>query len=139
MKATVLRTTAILAVAMALTAISAHAQGTPERQTYVVPFEFSVGKRVLPAGEYTVSNRTPIIKVESKDGKHTAYTLPSATLGTGKRYAQAKLTFHRVGEQYSLSQVWWSDGMGRQLKPKQQPQSEVAQNVSTVDIVAGNR
>jgi len=139
MKATVLRATAILAIVMGLTMISVHAQGTPETQTYVVPFEFSVGNRVLPAGEYTVSDRAPVVKVESKDGKHTVYLLPSSTLGTAKRYSQAKLTFRRDGEQYSLAQVWWSDGKGRQFRQKRQAQSEVAQNVSTVDIVAGTR
>jgi len=72
MKATLLRVTSILAVIIALTAVSANAQGVSKRGTFVVPFEFSVGNNVLPAGEYVVSSETQLLRVRAKIANSTS-------------------------------------------------------------------
>jgi hypothetical protein len=137
MKATLLRITVTLAMVMAFTAVSAYGQGVIKRQSFVIPFEFSVGKKVLPAGEYRVSTEAQLIRIQSTDGKQIASALPFSTVGT-KPGNKVKLTFKRYGDQYQLAQVWLADGLGRELK-RTRPQTDVSQIVGTVDIMTGNQ
>ena len=137
MKATLLRVTVTLAMVMAFTAVSAYGQGLIKRQSFVIPFEFSVGKKVMPAGQYRVSSEAQLIRIQSKDGKQIANALPFSTVGT-KSGNQVKLIFKRYGDQYQLAQVWLADGVGRELK-RTRPQTDVSQVVGTVDIMAGNQ
>jgi hypothetical protein len=136
MKATLLRVTVTLAIVMAFTSVSGFGQGLIKRQSFVIPFAFSVGNEVLPAGEYRVSSEAEIIRIQSKDGKHTLSALPIRTVGT-EQANSVKLTFKRYGDDYQLSQVWLADGVGRELK-RQRNNSQISQNAATVDIVAGN-
>ena len=136
MKATLLRVTVTLAMVMAFASVSAFGQGVIKHQSFVIPFAFSVGNKVLPAGEYRVSSEAEMIRIQSKDGKRTITVLP---IRTGATYAvtQTKLTFTFYENTYQLSQVWLADGIGRELK-RQRTDSDVSQNVGVVDIVAGN-
>ena len=136
MKATLLRVTVTLAIVMAFASVSAFGQSVIKHQSFVIPFAFSVGNKVLPAGEYRVSSEAEMIRIQSKDGKRTITVLP---IRTGATYAvtQTKLTFTFYENTYQLSQVWLADGIGRELK-RQRTDSDVSQNVGVVDIVAGN-
>ena len=136
MKATLLRVTVTLAMVMAFASVSAFGQSVIKHQSFVIPFAFSVGDKVLPAGEYRVSSEAEMIRIQSKDGKRTITVLP---IRTGATYAvtQTKLTFTFYENTYQLSQVWLADGIGRELK-RQRTDSDVSQNVGVVDIVAGN-
>ncbi|HEY6244209.1 MAG TPA: hypothetical protein VIX17_09695 [Pyrinomonadaceae bacterium] len=136
MKATLLRVTVTLAMVMAFASVSAFGQGVIKHQSFVIPFAFSVGNKVLPAGEYRVSSEAELLRIQSKDGKRTITVLP---IRTGATYAvtQTKLTFTFYENTYQLSQVWLADGIGRELK-RQRTDSDVSQNVGVVDIVAGN-
>lgn len=136
MKATVLRFTAVLAVVMAFTAASAYGQSVQKRQSFVVPFEFSVGEKVLPAGEYSVNGETQVVRIQSKDGKQNATVLPFRTLGSGRTANDVKLAFKRYNDHYYLSQVWLPDGIGRELKRQRQPQWELVGSIGTVEISA---
>jgi hypothetical protein len=136
MKATLLRVTVTLAIVMAFASVSAFGQSVIKHQSFVIPFAFSVGNQVLPAGEYSVTSEAEIIRIQSKDGKRTITALPIRTGGT-KQVDKVKLTFRYYENTYQLSQVWLADGVGRQFKP-QRTNSDVSQNVGVVDIVAGN-
>lgn len=136
MKVTFLRLTVTLAMVMAFSAVSAYGQGLIKRQAFVIPFEFSVGNKVLPAGEYRVSSEAQIIRIQSKDGKQLVTALPIRNAGT-KPANQVKLTFKRHGSEYQLAQIWLADGVGRELKGQRESQ-ELSQNIGVVDIVAGN-
>ncbi|PWT90168.1 MAG: hypothetical protein C5B55_10130 [Blastocatellia bacterium] len=138
MKVTVFKITLMLAVALSFTAISAHAQSVIKRQTFVVPFEFSVSNKVLPAGEYSVSDETTVIKIRSANGKQGVFTMPSATLLSTSKRGNSKLTFRREGDNYYLSQVWLPDGIGRQLRRPRTLGPEMAQNISIVEIPASS-
>ena len=138
MKATLLRVTSILAVIIALTSVSANAQGVSKRGTFVVPFEFSVGNNVLPAGEYVVSSETQLLRVESKDRKQHVAILPVSTRIDPRSASEVKLKFRRYGDQYYLSQVWLADGVGRDIK-RHRTNSDVAQNYSTIELQGRGR
>jgi len=136
MKATLLRVTVTLAMVIAFSSVSAFGQGLVERQSFVIPFAFSVGNKVLPAGEYCVSREAEILRIQSKDGKRSVAALPFRS-GKTNLSDQAKLTFKRYGNDYQLSQVWLADGIGRELQ-RHRTNAEVSENFSIVNIVAGN-
>ena len=136
MKRTLLRVTVTLAMVMVVASVSAFGQGKLKRQSFAIPFAFSVGNRVLPAGEYRVISESEFIRIQSKDGKHNIVALPVRAVGTNA--VKVELTFQRYGDDYQLSQVWLADGIGREFKRQRPSNSDVSQNVSVVDIVAGN-
>jgi hypothetical protein len=134
MKAAVLRVTTILAVVIAFTAVSAQAQGLANKQTFVVPFSFNVGRTVLPAGEYTFTAETLALRIQSKDGRSNTVTLPQRTLGATQSESEIKLIFKRYGDTYYLAQVWLPGGVGREMKRQRPANRDVAQTFTTVEV-----
>ena len=112
-----------LMVSLALaTAVVANAQSTP-KIVATVPFEFSVGYKALPAGEYSVRSIASAgngLLIQSSDGKVSALRLSDPTRRTKDR-PKARLVFHRYGERYFLAEVWSGlDNSGRQLLRSQE-------------------
>jgi hypothetical protein len=71
-----------------------------------IPFEFSVGDRTLPAGQYTVERINPyVLLIRSEDCHSSVLSLAN---GVQARVSSetGKLVFHRYGSRYFLSQVW---------------------------------
>jgi hypothetical protein len=69
-----------------------------------VPFAFVVSNRLLPAGEYSVTQSgRGVLKIE---GANRA-VLALAWYAQSKTVAgEAKLVFDRIGDHYFLSQIW---------------------------------
>jgi hypothetical protein len=91
-------------------AISAKAQ-TNGRMALIanIPFQFSIGNKSLPAGEYTVQSISDdssnvLLRMQSRDGKTSAMLLTSTV--EGKALDRARLVFHRYGNQYFFTQAW---------------------------------
>ena len=118
MKAIILRVTTMLAVVVALTAVSAQAQTARNTSKFTVPFEFNVGGEVMPAGQYTVFVENQTIRVRKDDGKANAIAMSQRTLNASRNDSEIKLTFRQSGDQVYLSQVWLADGLGRELKQR---------------------
>ena len=135
MKTTILKTMAITALLMALTAVAAQAQTSLNRQKFTVPFDFSVGKTVLPAGEYTVFAENETIRLRRDDGKGNAVALSQRIVRENSGNS-VKLTFHRYGDHLYLSQVLLADGIGRELKKQRRANTEVVQNFDIVEVEA---
>jgi hypothetical protein len=71
-----------------------------------IPFEFTIGKVTLPAGEYTVrsvSDSSDILQLRSADGHGVLVQMNSII---GKADENAKLIFNRYGNHYFFSQAW---------------------------------
>lgn len=71
-----------------------------------IPFEFTIGKVTLPAGEYTVRNASDssdILLLRSADGHSVLVQMNSVI---GKADERAKLIFNRYGNHYFFSQAW---------------------------------
>lgn len=139
MKVRVLTASIFFAVVVGFSAASASAQGVTPQGRFMVPFEFSVGEKVLPAGEYTVSRESEFIRVQSKDGKTTSIALPSHRIGATRKANEVALAFKLYGDQYQLSRVWLPDGIGRALPGKRQVDPALAKNVRTVEVIARTR
>lgn len=133
MKATILRLTVIMALALAF-AVSAQAQTALNYKTFAVPFSFKVGNKVLPAGEYKITADNQVVRVQKTDGKANAVTLTQSTRGASNVQNDPKLTFRRRGDQYYLSQVWLPDSPGRELRKPRRENTDLAENYAVVEI-----
>jgi hypothetical protein len=88
-------------------AVAAQAQGGHPVLIANIPFDFNVGNKTLPAGEYTVRevNAGPaLLQLQSKDGRESAMVLMNTVIG--KAQESAKLVFHRYGSRYFFAQAW---------------------------------
>ena len=98
-----------------LAAISPSAQ-TGGRLAAAVPFDFNVGSRLLPAGEYTI--RQPGSGNESlsmlSDGKQGALAF-ARIVEANRQTRRSRLVFNRYGERYFLASIRDSRGEGRIL------------------------
>ena len=120
-----------------------------------IPFDFNVGDRKLPAGEYTFSrlsgfSASRAMSVSSADARtHVFQSTFGAEVLTPKN--KSTLVFHRYGDLYFLEQIW-SGGeqegtqvpesrsertIRRQLaQTRQSNMSGEVMKIETVDLVA---
>jgi hypothetical protein len=123
-----------------LLAVSA-AQAQDARLKANIPFDFVVGDRVMPAGEYIVGpagSQGQGITISS--GNRTDMTLTFACASSGPSKS-TKLVFHALAGRYFLSQVWVEGyAQGRQLR-ESKAEIELAKNGTTSKelVLAANR
>jgi hypothetical protein len=91
-------------------AVAAKAQTSGRTQLIAnIPFQFNVGNKTLPAGEYTVAQVNPasdhaVLQLRSKNGRASAIVQMGSVIG--KAQESAKLIFNRYGNQYFFAQAW---------------------------------
>lgn len=123
MKKALFRVTGMLALAFMAATQIARAQ---EQVVANVPFAFTVGKTMLPAGEYRVdrwTRDTGTLLIRRTDGSAATYAGSNAKESNTPQ-TQTKLVFHRYGDRYFLSQVWVEGATrGREL-PKSKQEKE---------------
>ena len=142
-----------LSVIALVTAVgSAQGQSLAYKLRANIPFDFVVGDKKLPAGEYSIGRARQdsddsILLISSADGRGNAIRL-SIPVGSRVLKNEGTLVFHRYGDQYFLSQVWpASASTGRELT-RSLSERELAANssagkmskktqaIETVNIVA---
>ena len=108
-----------------------------------IPFDFVVGDKVLPAGQYTMRGLGIVgeaILISQKDAKASVIRLTNV-LQSNSKSTQARLVFHRYGQRYFLAEVWsGGDSAGRKLFRSRQERAierELAAIVSKAEF-AGN-
>jgi hypothetical protein len=89
-------------------AVAAHAQNNGRRLVATIPFQFNVGDKTLPAGEYTVAQINPssdraVLQLRSKDGSSPMIQMNTVI---GRAPEQAKLVFNRYGNQHYFAAAW---------------------------------
>jgi len=81
-----------------------------------VPFDFYVGDRMVPAGPCNISSMTAdetVLRISSGRKGAAATTISAHDKLKGE--GQARLVFHKYGDQYFLAAVWGADKTGRTL------------------------
>lgn len=68
-----------------------------------VPFDFTVGNKLVPAGTYTISSDSPNTILIQNGERHVA--IFSSAYADDKPSNTGKLVFHKYGDQYFLSEV----------------------------------
>jgi hypothetical protein len=139
MKLTITKSLLVVAAALVLGS-AAYAQEVNLRAK--IPFAFTLGDKLYPAGEYAV--QTVMANTDSLYIKNEAQANPALLL-TNQNTSfepskQSKLVFHRVGKTYFLYQVWVAGStVGREF-PKGRREMELALNGTKTEtvIVAAN-
>jgi hypothetical protein len=108
----------MLSVLTVLATVSARAQ-TGQQFTATIPFNFYVGSKTLPAGQYLVGRGTQAstegLALRGTDGRAGVFALTRG-IQTVEIQQQSKLVFRRYGDQYFLAEVWISGrSIGRAL------------------------
>jgi hypothetical protein len=118
MKNQPLRTFTMLSLVLMLTAVAVRAQ-SGRSAALNIPFNFIVGGKTLPAGEYTVKpnkrDSHNVWLVQSREGNASALfaTMP---VRSDQNQEETKLVFRKYGDQYFFSQIWTAGGnSGREL------------------------
>jgi hypothetical protein len=125
----------LLSLAMSLALLmSAATQAQTTHLTITVPFEFTAGNVQLPAGEYEVTAVGPTLSVHNVNSNAGTLVL-STSCQSLKPAADAKLVFHRYGNQYFLAEVWnRHSSLGNQIKINSR-QTELRKNQSKDEVV----
>ena len=98
-----------------------------------IPFDFRIGDKMLPAGEYRVQQVSKLIVLRQEGGSHAAasrLTYPSSRRDVPQK---AALQFTRYGDQYYLSNVWTAGERAGLAIPQTKMQQEVARRANTVE------
>jgi hypothetical protein len=92
---------ALLAVTLLAANLSVQAQ---ERVVANVPFSFTVGEKLLPAGEYIFSSPEPgIVQIRSVD--HRLFAEVTSSHSSHEAGAHIQLVFNRYGSEYFLHRI----------------------------------
>jgi len=102
-----------------------------------VPFDFVVGNRAYPAGEYTLRaalTEGGVIRIDNMNEVLTAFT-QSNPCSKATRATETKLVFHRMGGHYFLYQMWTDGNLTGREFPKGRIEVELAQNHEKPEVV----
>jgi hypothetical protein len=95
--------TALLTAASLMAPAGAFAQS---RQQATIPFDFTVGQRLMPAGTYVIAHIGPsVVSVRGWKGKELVSAITLLTATSDVRKNPNKLIFHKYGDQYFLSEI----------------------------------
>jgi len=104
----------VLILAATIVPSPAQAKAKPKSYTIAVPFDFVVGNRTMPAGNYrfqlvfgspTQNDTAAVLAVRGEDGRYYTSTFTTVTEGEAPSDGP-KLVFSRAGDRASLSQLW---------------------------------
>jgi len=117
MKKTV--TTIIAAVGLFLTmGVASVSAQTPTGAEVNIPFDFSAGKASLKAGTYVIIRKSDsMLQIRHANEKRTILVNAPLTIGSRDYRAGERLVFNRYGDEYFLTQVWFTADQGKQLLP----------------------
>ena len=137
--------TLMVVVAFGTAAVVANGQSRQQVVTHV-PFDFVIGDKTLPAGDYTTTlsaDGGSRVLVQNDEANSSIFRLTNSIQADPSK-SQARLVFHRYGQSYFLSEVWiGGDISGRALLRSKQESSlrremgRLAQNTyQTIELVA---
>lgn len=104
-------------ILVASMAVAAQAQTSGSARLIAnIPFDFKVGDKTLPAGEYTVRQVNPasdrvVLQISTSDGRTLAMVQMNSI--AGKTDESTRLVFNRYGDQHFLAEAWIAgEGIG---------------------------
>ena len=112
---------------MVSTVVPANGQLSSHLVTADIPFDFIVADQTFPSGKYTVrtaSDNGKVLRITSLDGRSSIVRLSNSVIDSNTKQ-NARMVFHRYGQEYFLAEVWSGDNSGRELiKSKKENQLE---------------
>ena len=109
--------------------------------TATVPFDFIVGKYLLPAGDYSVQQASAGMTFIRSADRKTNLAITTHLSRSLDRQEQTHLVFNRYGNEYFLSQVWIQGSeSGTQVRPnKRENELRAGRAVATPAVVLASR
>lgn len=123
--------------ALLLAAGSAYAQN----DRFNVPFQFAIGKSVMPAGPYSIKSASQLgtLIIQDRQTGRSRFVGGNPIRARGAQ-DQTKLVFHCYSGSCFLSQVWTGNDVGRQLTVSSQELELAKQSPAVrVPVVAALR
>src|SRR5271170_4206907 len=68
-----------------------------------IPFNFHAGDKLMPAGEYVIQERGPVIWLRDADSHRPAFALMSVGAAGWNRSPNSRLEFNQYGNEYFLT------------------------------------
>jgi hypothetical protein len=107
-----------------------------------VPFEFQVGKAVLPAGHYEVNrgvnrgfaNNSDALTIACTDCKTSAIFAFTRRIDNPKEAEETRLVFNRYGDRYFLSKIIFASLGGLNELKQSKTEREFARNTPKSEI-----
>ena len=133
MQRQILQAATILGLVVALTITFAGASAAADSFSSIrvdVPFDFTAGQSIFPAGKYTIRPagwiKSAVIRITSEDGKASAFLSTHSAQSVQSRDV---VIFHRYGDQYFLFQVWAvGEAIGLEI-PKSSMERQAARSI----------
>lgn len=142
MKKQALRIVSLFALLFTLATVGASAQTAQQRVVVNVPFEFAVGQKTFPAGEYDIKrvthNSEKTLLIRSTDGRKSEMIITHTAEAETAQAQQTQVSFHRYGDKYFLFQIRTQGAsLVRELPASRQERDlrrELERNTSKMDI-----
>ncbi|MGB7727904.1 MAG: hypothetical protein WBL50_07720 [Candidatus Acidiferrum sp.] len=115
----------LFALTVLLLAPAAKAQGTKVLAN--VPFDFVVGDRAYPAGEYSFKQDGIVLQIANTEQSGASIVL-SNTCEITRPSDKTKLVFRRMGDYYFLYQVWVDGNVTGREFPRSHTEVRLAEN-----------
>jgi hypothetical protein len=125
----------LLALTVILMARATQAQETKLRAS--VPFDFVVGDRVYPLGEYylqSLAHNDAVIRIGNTQEPAAGHVSSNACTGITPS-TKTKLVFHRIGDNYFLYQVWIEGNLSGREFPRSPMEVQLAKNHVQPELV----
>ena len=128
----------LFGLSVLLMAAAAEAQQT--KMQAEIPFDFVVGDRSYPAGEYSLKSVTGDGTVIQFTNDLGVRNVPSNSCRNATPATQSKLVFRKMGDEYFLYQIWTAGNLSGREFPKSNTEIRLAQRheKSQLVIVAAN-
>src|SRR5436305_260967 len=94
----------LLATGLFITFTCAALNAQTETMTAAIPFDFQMGKTLMPAGEYNFHRSAAVLSIRGVDGRHGVMTLTSPATRSEKP-AKPMVQFQQYGDAYFLTGV----------------------------------
>jgi hypothetical protein len=122
----------LVAMSLLLSATGVYAQSYAKAN---VPFDFKVGSAQLPAGVYEVKVDDASSGAITIRNDETSAAAMSTARRESPRNTNAKLVFHRVGNQYFLAEIWKSSDAEGMIVPTSKQEKELEKELQ---LASGN-
>lgn len=112
------------------------AQAQQNRVQGTIPFNFLVGDRLYPAGDYTIQRalvNAPVLRIDHGEARTTLVL--SNTCTSVNPAEKTKFVFHRMGGSYFLYQIWVEGNDRGSEFPMSKTEIEMASNQPKLDLV----
>ena len=125
---------ALMIVALALIVSVPMTQAQATRAN--VPFEFSLGHQLMPAGNYEISAvNEKVLAMRNLDTMEARLLIASIHVQASQA-PHAKLVFHKYDDQYFLAEIWDGSELGIQIpESKREKEMRWARNNYRPELV----